>query len=291
MTTLVLALAAGYGTFLLHTAALGWRGLRLGPRQEQRPRRRAADWLRQAGLDDVDPKELVLVLGVLALVGMLAASFAFGPGPSAVAVGVAVGLLPLATYRGRRARRREAAAEAWPRLIDEVRVLTSASGRSVPQALFEVGSHGPEELRRAFAVAHREWLLTTDLDRSLGVLRSLLADPTADAVCETLVVAHSLGGSDLERRLRALAEDRQLDLEGRKDARARQAGARFARRFVLIVPAGMALAGMGIGDGRAAYATPQGQAAVAAAVLLVALCWWWAGRIMGVPREARVFTS
>jgi tight adherence protein B len=290
--TFLLALIAGYGTFLLHTAlAFGWRGVRPGPARQSPRRRSLAAWLRAAGLDDVDPRELVAVLVVLVAAGSLAGSFVFGPGPGAAVVGIAAGCIPLAAYRSRRVQRRDAAAEAWPRLIDEVRVLTAASGRSVPQALFDVGARAPEELRHAFVVAHREWLLTTDLDRSLHVLRSLLADPTADAVCETLVVAHRLGGNDLERRLRALAEDRRMDLEGRKDARARQAGARFARRFVLIVPAGMAMAGMGIGDGRAAYATPLGQGAVLVAAVMVAACWWWAGRVMAMPRAARVFTT
>jgi hypothetical protein len=33
---------------------------------------------------------------------------------------------------------------------------------------------------------------------------------------------------------------------------------RFARRFVLIVPVGMAVAGLSIGTGRTAYETPLG---------------------------------
>ena len=70
------------------------------------------------------------------------------------------------------------------------------------------------------------------------MLKDRLADPTADAACETLLVAHELGGTDLDRRLEALAEDRVQDAQGRKDARAKQAGVRFARRFVLIVPVG-----------------------------------------------------
>ena len=75
------------------------------------------------------------------------------------------------------------------------------------------------------------------------MLRAHLADPTADAACETLLVAHEVGGTDLAHRLEALAEDRRQDALGRKDARAKQAGVRFARRFVLVVPVGMALAG------------------------------------------------
>ena len=145
--------------------------------------------------------------------------------------------------------------EAWPRLLEEIRILTSSLGRSIPQALFEVGRRAPEELRPAFAAAHREWLLSTDFARTLRVLKANLADPTADAVCETLLVAHEVGGTDLDRRLEALIDDRVQDTQGRKDARAKQAGARFARRFVLIVPAGMALAGMSVGTGRAAYQT------------------------------------
>ena len=54
------------------------------------------------------------------------------------------------------------------------------------------------------------------------------ADPTADATFETLLVAHELGGTDLGRRLTDLASDRLADVHARKDARARQAGARFA---------------------------------------------------------------
>ena len=71
----------------------------------------------------------------------------------------------------------------------------------------------------------------------------------------------------------------------------RQAGARFARRFVLIVPAGMALAGMSVGTGRAAYQTPTGQVLVVVAIALVIACWVWAGRIMQLPEEERVFDA
>ena len=117
------------------------------------------------------------------------------------------------------------------------------------------------------------------------------ADPTADAACETLLIAHELGGADLDRRLGALADDRMQDTQGRKDARAKQAGVRFARSFVLVVPIGMAIAGMSVGDGRSAYATPMGQVLVVTALAMVAACWIWAGRIMRVPDEQRVFVE
>ena len=111
------------------------------------------------------------------------------------------------------------------------------------------------------------------------------------AMSETLLIAHELGGTDLDRRLEALAEDRLQDVQGRKDARSRQAGARFARVFVLAVPAGMALAGMSIGNGRAAYQSATGQIVVVTAILLIVGCWAWAGRVMRLPESERVFVE
>lgn len=293
MVALGLAALAAGGTYLLYTSAiLGWRDLRrpgLSPRVDRG--RRIRDWLVQAGLADIPVRELAGVICALALVAGLAAFAMFGGILPAVVTGGFAGTIPVASYRVRRRSRRAAAMDAWPRLLEELRILTSSLGRSVPQALFEVGRRAPEEMRPAFGAAHREWLLSTDFTRTARVLKSGLADPTADAVCETLLVAHEVGGTDLDRRLSALIDDRIQDTQGRKDARSKQAGARFARRFVLIVPAGMALAGMSVGTGRAAYQTAMGQALVVAALLLVVACWLWAGRIMELPEERRVFDA
>ena len=78
-------------------------------------------------------------------------------------------------------------------------------------------------------------------------------------------------------------------MQGRKEARSRQAGARFARVFVLVVPLGMALAGMSIGNGRDAYRSAVGQIVVLLALALVIVCWVWAKRVMRLPEPQRVF--
>jgi tight adherence protein B len=286
---LLAAAAAATGAHLLWTRDQP-------PRPRPRPtparlRRAIDDWFAQAGLGEVGPAEFAGVMGVLFVAAFAAALAAFGGPLPALAAGTFAATFPAASYRRRRAARMDTARDAWPRMIEEVRILTGSLGRSIPQALFEVGRRGPTELRPAFDAAHREWLLSTDFARTLRVLKDRLADPTADATCETLLIAHDLGGADLDRRLAALAEDRTIDAQGRKDARARQAGVRFARRFVLLVPAGMALAGMSVGDGRAAYGTPLGQVLVVAGIALTAACWLWAGAIMRLPDEQRVFVE
>jgi tight adherence protein B len=298
VTGVLLAACAALGVHYLYSAlVLGWRGLRPVPRPADGPARararrlRARDWLVQAGLGDVAPREFVAVTVVVAVAGAAVGWAVFGGPVAAAALGVCAGAAPVASYRVRRQRRRAAAQEAWPRLLEEIRLLTSSLGRSIPQALFEAGQRAPDVLRPAFAAAQREWSLSTDFARTVSVLKAGLADPTADAACETLLVAHEVGGADLDRRLLALVEDRVIDVQGRKDARSKQAGVLFARRFVLAVPLGMALVGLSIGTGRRAYATAFGQTMVVVGVAAVVLCWVWAGRLLRLPEEQRVFVE
>lgn len=292
MTRLLLALAAGYGAFLLYTRwAFGWEGVGVGPALAgARTRRdRVREFLVQAGLEDIRFVELLAVVTVLCVVGAGLAYAVFGGVVAPVLLGLSAGAFPITAARARRQRRRAKAREAWPRMIEEIRLQATTLGRSIPQALLAVGLRGPEQMRPAFEAAQREWLISTDFTRVVSTLKSRLADATADIVCETLLVAHEVGGSEIERRLSALVEDRIADTQGRKDAQSKQAGAQFARRFVLAVPFGMALAGLRIGDGREAYQTPAGQLAVAVALAIMGACWVWASRIMRLPEEERVF--
>jgi tight adherence protein B len=292
VTGLLAAALAAYGVFLIYTAAVfRWRGLGLGPPAAPRRRRHRIDeWLAQAGLSGAGAGELAAPVAVFFGLGTVVALALFGgPLPAIIAGGFAA-TFPLASYRARRERRLVAARQSWPAMLEELRLLTGSMGHSVPQAILRVGLHGPEELRPSFQAAEREWLLTHDFARTLDVLRQQLADATADVVCETLVVANEVGGGELDRRLADLIEDRALDLQGRRDAEVKQSGVRFARRFVLLVPLGMAVAGLSIGTGRSAYTTTGGQVGVAISLLSVVACWMWAGRLMRLPQEPRVFS-
>ncbi len=288
MSSLLFAALAGTGVFLV------WTGDRRPPPgrslADLRPAvsRRMRSLLDQAGLDGVSPLHFVLASGTVGVLAGVPAATIFGPGLAAGLIACIAAGLPTMAWRSRRQARRQKARAAWPRLIEELRVMTGSVGRSIPQAVLEVGLRGPEELRPAFVAAQREWALTTDFERTIAVLKEQLADPTADAACETLLIAAEVGG-DVDSRLRALAEDRRQDLIGRKEAEAKQAGARLARAFVILVPAGMALAGLSVGDGRAAYQSAQGQVLVLVGVSMVAACWWWASRVMRLPEPDRVF--
>ena len=292
MLALALSLLGGLGTYYLYTSvAFRWTSLLIVPAKSDKRTSKdpaARDWLKQAGLADTALPQLVGSMLSLFILGYLAGFVVFaGPLPGTI-VGLFATTAPLAAVRRQGRVRKARAHEAWPRMLEEMRILTGSLGRSIPQALFEVGNNAPAELQSAFRSAHREWLISTDFSRTVAQLKAALADATADAALETLLVAHEIGGTDLDTRLATLAENRAADAHGRKDAVAKQAGARFARWFVLIVPLGMALAGMSIGNGRQAYGTFTGQLIVVMALAMIIGCWVWASTIMRLPDEQRV---
>jgi len=227
---------------------------------------------------------VVFVVAVAAGVAVL------GPSPAVLVLAAGSAWVPVAVSNVAAERRRAAGQTAWPQMIEELRILTGSVGRSVPQALFEVGQRAPDVLRPAFSTAQREWSLTGDFPGVVKILKRELAEPTADVTLETLLVAHEVGG-DLDRRLADLAEDRRRDLLERRAARSAMAGARLARAFVVVVPVGMLLAGLSVGQGASSYRTHDGGLLVGVAAAMVAVCWWWAGSLMRVPAERRVLPS
>lgn len=288
MTSAVVAVLAGAGVWLLvMPGRTAGAAINTAPSLEDRAR----TWLRQAGLDDVGPLEFATACAGMALIGATLGWLVFAGVPAALLTAAFAATAPAAGFRNRRRNRRERARDAWPRVLEQIRLNATSLGMALPRAVFEAGRDAPPGLRDAFVRAERVWRVSGDFARALEVIKHELADATTDAVAETLLVAHEAGGTDLAPRLLALAEDRHTDLRARRDARAHQAGARFARAFVLVVPAGMALVGLSIGEGRAAYATAGGQLTVVAALGALALCWVWSGRILRLPEDDRVFAA
>jgi tight adherence protein B len=103
-------------------------------------------------------------------------------------------------------------------------------------------------------------------------------------VCETLLVAHELGG-EIDAGS-ALAEER-IGCQGRGDAHLKPGAVRPAVRVVRAARHGARR--MSVGDGRAAYGTAMGQVLVLVGIGVVVVCWVWASRIMRLPSEERVF--
>ena len=211
----------------------------------------------------------------------------FGSLAAAVACALAAAAVPSRSAAAQAKARLREAVSAWPLVLEETRVRVSGAGQSLPLALFESGQ--TTALSPYLSRAATTWGISTDFERALATLRDQVADPVTDSVVETLLAVYLAGAVNCDERLSALIADRRDDLDARREADARRAGVDFSRRFVLLVPAAMALVAMFFGSGRTAFATATGQRLLVVAIAFTAACWVWSGHLAQIPERPRVF--
>jgi tight adherence protein B len=223
----LLGLLLGAGLMLVWLAATGdgWRPG--GPSGE--PRLRAL--LQRAGVEGVTPGGVVLLSVASALLSSLVMLAVSRTVPVALVFAVLGGYLPIAVLKGRARRRQREFAELWPEAVDNLASAVRA-GLSLPEALTQLGSRGPEPLREPFVKFGRDYQASGRFGDSLDLLKQRLADPVGDRVCEALRIARDVGGGDLGRMLRALSGFLRDDARTRSELESRQAwtvnGARLA---------------------------------------------------------------
>lgn len=240
-----------------------------------------------------DPKKrqlAVLAIGGAVTAGAATASM-FGVGIVSAAAGILGGVAVHRVMAQTQARREAVTQELWPELLDTLRVDLAVTAVPLADALFAAARRLPPAICDRFATAERQWQNTLDVGKALDVLAARFDDATTDVVCASLRTVTDLPGVTVQQRLADLSHDLRTQIRHHKDAEATLAGARFARRFVVIVPVAMALVGSVLGDGRSAYASPAGQTAGLVALAVMIGCWWWASRLLRVPEPPRVFRS
>lgn len=274
----------GLGLFLV------WQSLAGPPRRASgRPRRRdrLQDLLAQAGIEAVTPGALVASsLGVSAVV--LLVMLAVSRSPSiAVAFAFIAGWGPMSLVRFRARQRRSELRELWPEVVDNLASGVRA-GLSLPEALTQIGTRGPVELRRPFARFGEDYRATGRFYECLDRLKASLADPVADRIIESVRMARQVGGTDLGRLLRTLSAFLREDARTRAELETRQGWTVNAARLAVAAP-WIVLALLSLRpEAVAAYNTAAG-----AVVLLVggAVCfvaYQLMVRIGRLPEEVRV---
>lgn len=222
----VIGLAFGVGVVLVLA------GLLLPPSAVRPPRaRRTAALLAAAGITTVRPRLLISASVGTCLVAVLVVQTLTRTPPVAVTFGVFGGYLPFAVVNARVRRRRREFAEVWPEAVDSL-VSGVRAGLGLAEALAGLSTRGPEPLRPAFARFALDYQASGRLTDSLDRLKAGLADPIGDRVVEALRIAREVGGGDLGRLLRNLAQFLREDSRTRAELESRQAwtvnGARLA---------------------------------------------------------------
>jgi tight adherence protein B len=191
--------------------------------------------LKEAGLARLTGTRLALAcLGA----GLLACFVTMLLMPSGVVVLLAFmagGYVPVSYIRVRRHRRRRVLREAWPDALAGL-VASIRAGASLAEACSSLATRGPRELRPHFAAFRDTYRSAGSLEAALSRLRDGICDPVADRVVAALTMAHQVGGSDLVRVLRTLADFVREDLRARKEVEARWSWTVTAARVAAAAP-------------------------------------------------------
>jgi tight adherence protein B len=191
--------------------------------------------LRQAGIESVTPGGLAAscagVGGVVA-----AAMFVVSRSPViAAAFGLLATWTPMAVVRFRLRQRRAELRDLWPDVVDNLASAVRA-GLALPEALTQVGTRGPVELRAPFLRFGEDYRATGRFYESLDRLKAALADPVGDRIVESLRMARQVGGSDLGRLLRTLSAFLREDARTRAELETRQGWTINAARLAVAAP-------------------------------------------------------
>ncbi|MDQ1713855.1 MAG: tight adherence protein [Frankiaceae bacterium] len=224
-----LGLLLGTGLFLVHRACTTPR------RPGNRWRATLSEQLAQAGMAGVRPGRL---LGASAALGVV--TFVLVAGVSRVAViGAAFGAfaasVPVNVVRSRRRKRAAELREVWPEVVDNLASAIRA-GLSLPEAVAQLATRGPEPLRPAFARFAADHRATGRFGDCLDRLKAGLADPVGDRVVESLRMAREVGGTDLGRLLRTLSAFLREDARTRAELETRQGWTVSGARLALAAP-------------------------------------------------------
>lgn len=195
---------------------------------------------------------------------------------------------PFVWLRGRARRRRRARRALWPDVCDLL-VASVRAGLALPDAVASLRSAAPAELRPAFALFAADLTASGHFGSSADRLKTVLADPVADRIIETLRMARHVGGTELVPVLRALAASVRADAALRAEVEARQSWVHGAAVLGVVAPWVILVLLAMRPEGLHAYRSPEGLMLVVAGAVVSAVAFrlmLWIGHL---PEERRWF--
>jgi tight adherence protein B len=286
MTGLLLGLLLGVGLFLIWWSC--WvptpGTLRTRP---PGPLARLSDEVVQAGFAGLSVRTLLAFSVVAGALVLALVQATVGVLPIAVCFGAMASYLPLAFVRRRARRRRALLRDLWPDAVDNITSGVRA-GMALPEALSQLGTRGPEELRDPFLAFADDYRLTGRFHDSLDRLKERLADPVGDRLVESLRIAREVGGTDLGHLLRTLSGFLREDARTRAELEARQSWTVNAARLAVAAPWAVLAMLSTNPESVAAYSSALGVLVLGIGAAVTAVAYWAMVRIGRLPEDERV---
>lgn len=193
-----------------------------------------------------------------------------------------------AYIRKRRGRDAEAILHVWPEVTDHL-ISAIHSGLSLSEALVGLGTRGPELVRPFFLLFHRELLESGDFVTSTEKLKNRLDSHGSDQILEAILLAKSLGGSELLQIFRTLGDFLREDLALRKEIEIKHGWIKNSAHLSSAAPWLLLLLLSGQPGTAEAFAQPGGIAILVTGVFLTSLAYLWMGKLGQLPKSSRVF--
>lgn len=203
-----------------------------------------------------------------------------------VLAGVAASAAPALWLRSRALRRRKARRGMWPDVCDLL-IGAIRSGLPVPEAVAQIAESVPPELRPAFRSYAADLSASGQFDSSATRLKTMLADPTADRILETLRMARQVGGGHLVPVLRALSAAVRSDTAMRAEVEARQSWTRGAAVLGVVAPWVILLLLSLRPEGAAAYSSTGGVLLICAGTVVSVLAYRLMLQVGRLPEPGR----
>ena len=280
----LLALMSALGLLLL------FDGLTGPPRHRGGSLFRSLDCLvQEAGIGIRRGRTLILLSVGIALITFVLATGITSSLVVGLVLGVAASWWPIAYARNRRNRRRKRFRAAWPDAIASL-IASVRAGVSLAEGCDACVDRGPTELREGFEAFRATYRSSGSFTAGIDSMRARLADPIADRVAISLLIAHEVGGTDLVRVLRALSDFIREDLRVRKEIEARWSWTVTAARLAAAAPWIVLLLMASRPEGARAYGTPSGATVVLAGTAATMAGYRLMLRAARLPEERRLTT-
>jgi tight adherence protein B len=206
---------------------------------------------------------------------------------TAAVVAGAAAWSPFALLRGRAAKRRRQRRETWPDALATL-IAGVRAGLSLPESCAALVERGPDEVRAGFAAFATTYRASGSFDAGLERLRSELSDPIADRVAVALATAHDVGGTDLVRVLRTLADFVREDLRIRREIEARWSWTVTAARVAAAAPWIVLLLMSSRPEAAAAYNSRAGVAVIGGGIVATIVGYRLMLSAARLPEQARL---
>jgi tight adherence protein B len=208
----------------------------------------------------------------------------------AVAFGTLAAGITYVTVRAKSSINEAALVAAWPEVIDHL-MSGIQSGLSLSESLAGLATRGPEVLRPSFVTFKENLFRSGDLTEAIEEMRTSFAHHGSDQIFEALLIAKSLGGSELLQILRTLGDFLRQDLALRREIDVKHGWIKNSAHISAAAPWILLLLLSTQPSTATAYSTAGGAMILIAGLFMTAIAYIWMNRLSRLPVTPRVFVT